>query len=126
MTIESYQDLKVWQKAMILTKEAYGITKCFPKDETYGLTSQIRRAAVSIPSNIAEGWGRKSRGDFIRFLTMARGSAAELETQILLSSEIGFYSKEMAEPFLKNIIEIKKMLNVLIKSLQAKSALTEG
>jgi len=126
MPIESYRDLIVWQKAMILAKETYRITRPFPRDEIYGLTSQIRRAAVSIPSNIAEGWGRKSRRDFIRFLTIARGSATELESEILLSSEIGYLSKEIAESFIKDTIEIGKMLNSLIKSLQAKLSAVES
>jgi len=126
MPIESYRDLTVWQKAMILAKETYRITRPFPRDEIYGLTSQIRRAAVSIPSNIAEGWGRKSRRDFIRFLTIARGSATELESEILLSSEIGYLSKEIAESFIKDTIEIGKMLNSLIKSLQAKLSAVES
>jgi four helix bundle protein len=111
---------------MILAKETYRITRPFPRDEIYGLTSQIRRAAVSIPSNIAEGWGRKSRRDFIRFLTIARGSATELESEILLSSEIGYLSKEIAESFIKDTIEIGKMLNSLIKSLQAKLSAVES
>jgi len=120
MPTGSYQDLVVWQKAMVLAKDVYKITKCYPKGEIYGLTSQIRRAAVSIPCNIAEGWGRKSKGDFIRFLAVARGSAAEPETVILLSSEIGILSKDQSEPFLQNLTEIRKMLNALIKSLQMK------
>jgi four helix bundle protein len=110
---------------MILTKDMYGITICFPKDEIYGLTSQIRRAAISIPINIAEGRGRKSGGDFIRFLAMARGSAPELETEILLSMKIGILSKDQLKPFLQDFIKIRKMLNLLIKSIQTESPPSE-
>ena len=126
MSSGSYQDLAVWQKAMVFAKDVYIITKCYPNSELYGLTSQIRRGAVSIPGNIAEGWGRKSKGDFIRFLAVARGSAAELETEILLSSEIGILSKDQSEPVLQNLTEIRKMLNALIKSLKAKSLIPES
>ena len=88
--LKTYKDLKVWQKAYDLCLNAYRITAAFPKDERYGLTSQIRRSAVSIPSNIAEGYGRKSRADYIRMLYIAYGSVCELETQTLLARDLGF------------------------------------
>jgi len=104
---------------MALAKEMYVATRCFPKDEIYGLTSQIRRSAISIHSNIAEGWGRQSTGDYIRFLKVAQGSAAELETEIILSSEIGFLSKEILEALSNNLKGIQVMLRSLIRSLNA-------
>jgi four helix bundle protein len=120
MPIESFRDLIVWQRAMALAKEMYGATRCFPKEEIYGLTSQIRRAAISIPSNIAEGWGRQSTGDYIHFLKVAQGSAAELETEIILSSELEFISKELLEISLSNLKGVQVMLNSLIRSLNSK------
>lgn len=86
--IRSYRDLVVWQKGMDLVEGVYRVTKAFPKDEVYGLTSQIRRAVVSIPSNIAEGQSRMTSGEFIHFLGIARGSLAELETQIILAQRL--------------------------------------
>ncbi|MDI6853442.1 MAG: four helix bundle protein [Deltaproteobacteria bacterium] len=88
-TVKSYQDLVVWQKAMSLVTEIYRISQKFPKEEIFGLTSQIRRAAVSIPSNIAEGQGKSSTGEFKSFLGHAKGSLAELETQILIAKDSG-------------------------------------
>ena len=87
--LKNYKELKVWQRSYQLCLEIYGITKGFPKEERYGLSSQIRRAAVSVPSNIAEGYGRKTTPEYIRFLYIAYGSNCELETQILLSKDLG-------------------------------------
>lgn len=116
--ITSYRDLIVWQKSMDLVKEIYRITKFLPKDELYGLSSQMRRASVSIPSNIAEGQQRKNTKEFCQFLRISYGSAAELETQILLSKniypKIGF---SKAESLLQ---EIRKMLNSLMQKLENK------
>ena len=92
--VKSYQDLIVWQKAMDLVTEIYRITKNFPKEEIYGLTNQMRRAAISIPSNIAEGHARKSRAEYIRFLSIAQGSRAELETQILIAVRLGYLADD--------------------------------
>jgi four helix bundle protein len=93
MKIESYRDLEVWQRGMQLGEMAYRITRSFPKEETFGMTAQIRRAAASIPANIAEGWGRKTTREFQHFLHVAQGSLRELETHLLLSARIGLTSQ---------------------------------
>ena len=123
MLINSYQDLIVWQRAMVLAKDVYQLTRCFPKEEMFGLTSQVRRSSVSIAANIAEGWGRQSKGDYIHFLKVAQGSATELETEVILSSDIGFLPVENSEVLLKSLTEIRKMLLSLIRSLQASDQL---
>ena len=107
-----YRDLIVWQKAMKLAKETYLLTKSFPKEELYGLTSQIRRCAISIPSNIAEGKGRNSDKEFVRFLQISLGSVYELQTQLELSLELGYISN--IDDLLNLSIEIEKMINALI------------
>ncbi|ACC84986.1 four helix bundle protein [Nostoc punctiforme] len=94
-SIQSYQDLKVWQEAMNLAEECYRVTKQFPKEETYGMISQIRRASVSIPANIAEGYGRRTRGEYIQFLYIAQGSLKELETHLLLSIRVALAVAEV-------------------------------
>jgi four helix bundle protein len=114
----SYRDLIVWQKAMELTKQVYQMTISFPQDEVYGLTSQIRRCAVSIPSNIAEGRGRNSDKEFIRFLNIALGSLYELQTQLELAQAFQ-YLPSITEVDNRSI-EIKKMLNALINSKKSK------
>ena len=108
----SYRDLIVWQKAMELVKDTYLLTKIFPKEEFYGLTSQIRRCAISIPSNIAEGRGRNSDKEFVRFLQISLGSLYELQTQLELSLELGYVSN--IDNLLNLSIEIEKMINTLI------------
>ncbi len=110
----SYRDLIVWQKAMNLTKIVYQITKSFPKDEIYGLTSQIRRCSVSIPSNIAEGRGRNSDKEFIRFLTIALGSVYELQTQLELALAFNYITN--FDEINELSIEVEKMLNALMNS----------
>ena len=90
MEVQSYQDLIAWQKAMVMVTEVYELTKVFPTDERFGLTSQIRRAAVSVPSNIAEGQARNSTGEFVQFLGIARGSLAEVATQLLIARNLKF------------------------------------
>jgi four helix bundle protein len=115
--LKNYGELKVWQKAYELCLEIYKITKEFPKDEKYGLTSQIRRAAVSIPSNIAEGYGRKTTAEYIQSLYIAYGSNCELETQILLSGDLRFVGKEDLSRLHKEIGDVERMLKGLIKSL---------
>lgn len=114
----SYKELIVWQKAMEMAKHIYGLTSTFPQTEKYGLVSQIRRAAVSIPSNIAEGQGRLTKGEFKQFLGIARGSLYELETQILLAKEMNFLVEPQTVQLLKDIQDINRMLNGLIKSLK--------
>jgi four helix bundle protein len=116
MAIGSFRDLTVWRKSMGMVKVTYQATQCFPKEEMFGLTSQIRRAAVSIPSNIAEGYGRQSKGDYVHFLKIAQGSAAELETELILATEIGLLSKGPSEQLLRELDEVKKMLYSLIRS----------
>src|SRR5208337_4541101 len=93
----TFQDLRIWQEAMHLTVEIYRVTGSFPKHETYGLASQMRRAAVSVPSNIAEGKGHRSDPEFVRFLLHARGSLLELQTQILIARQLQYLSEEKAD-----------------------------
>jgi four helix bundle protein len=118
--LSNYKELKVWQKSYQLCLNIYKITKDFPKEEKYGLISQIRRATVSVPSNIAEGYGRKTTPEYIRFLYMAYGSNCELETQILLSQDLGYVSVEDTIRLQENIREVERMLKALIKSLENK------
>ena len=118
MSIQNYQDLIVWKKAMELTKKIYIVTKKLPKEEIYSLTNQIRRAAVSIPSNIAEGHARNSKKEFLHFLSIARGSKAELETQMLLCVNIGHLNEtDILEP-ISLLQEIGKMLFALMNKLE--------
>jgi four helix bundle protein len=113
--LQTHKDLEVWKKAMELATEVYKLTACFPKEEVYGLTSQLKRTAVSIPSNIAEGAARNSRKEFLQFLHIALGSIAELETQLLLAGEIGF----LADSSIMNHLERVRMLLLgLVRSLK--------
>ena len=118
--LKNYKDLKVWQKSYQLCLEIYRITAKFPKDERYGLTSQIRRAVVSIPSNIAEGYGRKTTLDYVRMLYISYGSVCELETQVLLAGDLNFIEQGELGKLEKDIAEIERMLKALIKSLERK------
>jgi four helix bundle protein len=113
----SYKDLIAWQKAMDFAEEIYTVSRGFPKDELYGLTSQFRRAAISIPSNIAEGQGRLTPGEFRQFLGHARGSLLEAETQILMASRLSYLSEEQAVRALKLAAELGRVLNGLIASI---------
>ncbi|MEI8701529.1 four helix bundle protein [Mesorhizobium sp. ISC15] len=106
--IESYRDLKVWQSAMVLAEDCYRLTKGFPKEEIYGMTSQVRRSAVSIAANIAEGYGRENRGSFVQFLRMAQGSLKELETHILLACRVGLLQRDNEIELLLRCEEIGK------------------
>ncbi len=117
--IKTHKDLDVWKESMTLAKEVYRLTKHFPKEETFGLASQMRRAAVSIPSNIAEGAARNSDKEFIQFLHVSLGSLAELETQLLLSRELGFPKDEELNG---SVEQIRRMLLGLIKYLRGKTA----
>lgn len=114
MTSGTYRDLKVWQKAIQLVVLIYSVTKCFPKEETYGLVSQMRRCAVSIPSNIAEGKGRSTRKDMNLFLCHARGSVHELETQLLIAEKLGYIQASDAQQITAEVAEVARMLNGLI------------
>jgi len=118
--LRNYKDLKVWQKSYQLCLDIYKITKGFPKEERYSLTSQIRRAAVSVPSNIAEGYGRKTTPEYIRALYVAYGSNCELETQVLLTGDLGYIKSEQLKKVQKDIAEVERMLKALIKSLENK------
>ena len=118
--IRDHKDLIVWQKSMDLLVEVYRLVKKLPKEETYALSDQMRRAVVSIPSNIAEGRGRSSEKDFLRFLFMARGSRAELETQILACIRLNYFEEIEAEPALNLSSEISSMLNSMINKLSLK------
>jgi len=118
--ISSYRDLLVWQRAMDLAERSYGLTKPFPREEVYGLTSQIRRCAVSIAANIAEGYGRNSTGAYAQFLKVSQGSLKEFETHIILSSRLGYLKKETETNVLSETEEIGKMLRALIRSIQSR------
>jgi four helix bundle protein len=113
-----FRELKIWQKAMLITKLTYQCSAAFPSDERFGLTSQIRRAAVSIPSNIAEGSGRGSTKDFSQFLSIATGSAYELETQLILAAEFGYLDDTRLQLVLDELAELQRMLYGFQKSLQ--------
>ncbi|KAA2221050.1 four helix bundle protein [Chryseobacterium sediminis] len=114
----NFKELLVWQKSIDLVTEIYKTTEVFPKDEIYGLISQIRRASVSIPSNIAEGNSRRSKPDYLQFLKISRGSCAEVETQLIISKNLKFLNEDDYLKLNEKIIEISKMLNGLINSLQ--------
>ena len=114
--VDSFKDLKVWKKSMDFVTSVYELVKLLPKEETYVLSDQIRRAAVSIPSNIAEGAGRNTTKEYIQFLYVALGSASEVETQIIIGQRIGYF--EDVNNYIDDINEIKKMLNGLISSLK--------
>ena len=116
--INSYKDLLVWQKSVKLVTSVYNLVKEFPEHEKFGLSQQMRRSAVSIPSNIAEGWGRFSRKNYMQFLRIARGSLFELETQIILAVNLEYINKDNTLEV--EIIEISKMLNALIRRLEEK------
>jgi len=117
MAVQSYKDLIVWQKSIVLVTNVYRCTKAFPKDELYGLTSQLRRAAVSVPSNIAEGQGRVSTGEFRQFLGHARGSLHEMQTQLVIAENLGYLGKTEKDRLLEDSTEVDRMLNRLISSL---------
>jgi four helix bundle protein len=116
--INSYRDLRVWQNAMDIAVRCYELTHDFPKSEAYGMSSQIRRAAVSAPANIAEGYGRDNTGSFVSFLRVSQGSLKELETLLLLSSRVGHIEAESAATLLAQCDELGRMLRGYIRSIQ--------
>ncbi len=116
--VRSYRDLQVWKAAMDLTEAVYEATAHWPSDERFGLISQVRRAAVSVPSNIAEGAARRSTGEFVQFLGMARGSLAEVETQLILARRFGYTPESDTRALLSGADEISRMLVALIASLK--------
>ena len=120
-SFRSYRDLEVWQLAMALAKQVYEVTGTFPSDERFGLINQMRRAAVSIPSNVAEGHARSSTAEFQRFITIAMGSVAELEAQILLSQDLGFLDSAQQQQLMRQLDQIGKMLRGLYRSLERRA-----
>ena len=118
---QGYRDLLVWQKSMALVKDIYKITAGFPSEEKFGLTSQMRRAAVSVPSNIAEGQARNTTGEFVQFNSYAEGSLADLDTHLTLAVELDFLPAEKADLGLDSIAELRRMLNGLRRSITGQS-----
>ena len=118
MALQTYRDLEVWQKAMDLAVLCYEATKSFPREEMFGLTSQIRRAASSIPANIAEGQGRQGTKEFLNFLSIARGSLKEVETHLILCSRIGLLPNDTLDSLLNQTETISRMMSGLKKSLE--------
>jgi four helix bundle protein len=118
MGIKSYRDLEIWEKAMNLVVGSYQLAKLLPKDELYGLVSQIRRAAVSVPANIAEGHGRDHLGDYLHHLSVANGSLMELETHLLVAQRLSYLKMSDVEPLLALTAEVGRMLAGLIRKLK--------
>ena len=119
--IRTYRDLVVWQKAMTYITAIYETTKVFPKEEVYGLVSQLRRSAISIPSNIAEGFGRRSRADYVRFLQIALGSLYETQTQMEIASNLSYLPSQSSVPVYEASREIERMLWSLTNKLNEKT-----
>jgi four helix bundle protein len=117
MKIKNYKDLNIWKRSIGIVEDIYKITKNFPNEEIYGLTSQLRRSAVSIPSNIAEGFARFSNKEYKQFLFISLGSCAELSTQIIITLRLGYFENKRANKLLNEIDEISKMTMSLIKKL---------
>ena len=119
-SLRSYRELVVWQKSMDLTVRIYSLTRSFPREERFGITSQMRRAASSIPANIAEGQARRTTGEFLQSLGVARGSLAELETFLTLSERLEMTSDKDSQTLLSDCAEINKMLHALMRSLSTR------
>jgi four helix bundle protein len=119
--LRTHKDLAVWQKAVDLVTDVYAITKEFPRDELYGLASQIRRASVSIPSNIAEGAARQTKKEFQQFIYIALGSLAELETQLIIAVRLSYCEKKQADVILLKLDEIRRMLSGLLGHFRLRS-----
>ncbi len=117
-TVNSYRDLEVWKEAMTLADMCYHLTRTFPKEELYGLTNQIRRSASSVPANIAEGYGREIRREYIRYLRIAQGSLKELETHLLLAVRVELVRESAIAPVLQQCERVGRILRGLIRSLQ--------
>lgn len=124
--MRDFRELKVWHKAHALTLDVYRATKLFPREELYSLTNQIRRAAVSIGANIAEGAGKNSRLEFARYLQIALGSASELEYHLLLSRDLGYLASEIHEELSQQAVETKKMLSGFMQYLDQRKTGTDG
>lgn len=121
-TVRSYEDLRVWQAGISLCVDVYRMTSAFPADERFGLTSQLRRAAVSVPSNIAEGWGRGTRADYLRFLRIARGSLYEIRTQAVIAERIGAAPHDESARLGDAIEALRRPLQGLIRTLEQAAA----
>jgi four helix bundle protein len=126
MKTRHFRDLVVWQKSMELARDVYACTRSFPKEEVFGITAQLRRAAVSVPSNIAEGHGRSTGKSVHLFLSQARGSLFELQTQLELAANLGYAKQDVAANLLTNCEEIARMLNALLKVLKEKEQVPVG
>ena len=116
--MNKFKDLKIWQKAIQLVVKVYSESALFPQEEIYGITSQIRRSAVSIPSNIAEGAGRNSKKEFSHFLSIAKGSSFKLETQLIISKELGLLNKIVFDSVISELNEVQKMITGLQKNIK--------
>ena len=116
--MKDFRSLQVWQKAHQLTLLSYKLTRCFPKEEAYGLTSQIRRSAASIGANVAEGCGKRGNAEFQRFLGISTGSASELEYHFLLAHDLGFLDDNDYEMLSKSVVEVKRMLASLVRKVE--------
>ena len=125
MAIETHKDLDVWQLAMSLAEDCYRLTARFPKDELYGMSAQIKRASVSMPANIAEGFGRDQTGGYIQFCRIAQGSARELETHLILVAKLALASESDVHPVKDKCERVGKMLRAMIRSLEARRAAAE-
>ncbi len=121
MAIQSYRDLRVWQEAMELCAHCYELTRAFPKEETFGMTAQIRRASASVAANIAEGYGREMTGSYVQFLRVSQGSLKELETHLLIAARVGITTVAAVEPLLTASNALGRMLRSLIRSLESGS-----
>lgn len=122
--MNDFKELKVWQKAYEFSLAVYLSSKSFPREEVYGLTSQLRRAAVSIGANIAEGCGRRSDGEFVRFLQIARGSSAEVEHHLLLARDLKFMPQSVYADLERKLAEVQRMLTSLVSAIQEKAGKT--
>lgn len=118
--IKSYRELLIWQKSILVVTNIYKLTRDFPKEELFGITSQMRRCAISIPSNIVEGFGRNSQGDFKRFLNISLGSIYELQTQIEISQNLEYLNTENYKYLMESCVELEKMMNSLVSKIKAK------
>jgi len=123
--INSYRNLIVWQKSVALVTDIYTLTKSFPQEEKFGIVSQLNRASVSIPSNIAEGWGRESSKNYLQFLRISRGSLMETETLLEISKNLNYINESEFKAISDNIEEVSKILQGLIKSIQQKIKITQ-
>jgi four helix bundle protein len=124
--VKDFKELRVWSKAHELTVSIYNLTRAFPRDEIYGLTSQVRRSAASIGANIAEGCGRRSDGEMTRFLQIARGSASETEYHLLLAKDLGFLAEGDFRKTEQRVVEVQRMLTALVQKVQPVRRATQG